>query len=291
MIEESAAGCAATEPEWPPKGVDNPARLVVLGFYVPYFFEADPIVLGSSIRCKVEIGQELLAEVPTTPLRKERVLGSNIVARLKRALLVALPVYPHVAGNYTDHATVFDQGLARRESRKDIYTQCFGLFSEPARHVAEAQGVVAFIGHILGEQPMWNPDAAFRRGQEVHVFRDHGIVEWRALGSHIGEQLIKRGRLEDCTRENMRANLRTLFDQAHHKFLFFLTSKLHEATSRREARGTSSDNQNISFKTLALYLFHLDSSTWAKKLLVSHKAHSSQGKSSRRFSRVPQTQA
>ena len=67
------------------------------------------------------------------------------------------------------------------------------------------------IVHRPGYEQTWRADALLRAGQEIDVVAFHRRRDRRTLLAPVRKQLVQRGWLEDIAGENVRTDLRALF--------------------------------------------------------------------------------
>ena len=242
VIEESAAFRVIIER--PAERVHGRAGCMARGIDLPDLLEADPVVLRVHAGPEVEAAHELLAEVAAAALRENRVLPAQLVARLKGRLAAALLVEPHVAGRDTrDAASAVVQHVDRRESGKHIRAERFGLFREPLAKPAQADDVVAVVAHRRRYQRRRYAYRRVRRPQIVHLVVMHGGRQRCAARRPVGEQFRERPRIEEVARQDVRADLGTLFQDHDRQGIV----ELEQPTGCRQAGGAASDDHHVEF--------------------------------------------
>ena len=138
MVEEAAASGTAFG-QGPACGVYHQALLVLLGRNFPEFFDADAVVLWLFAGVQVELGDQLLAQLAATAFAEQGVLGVQLHARHVGVFLLAVHADTHIACGDTFDAAVFVvKDFSGGETGEDFYAQGFGLFTQPAAHVAQA---------------------------------------------------------------------------------------------------------------------------------------------------------
>ena len=126
-------------------GVNDAARLVVLGFDLPDLL--DPRLVGLRVLpVHVEPVQQLLRTRSARALAEDDALGVDLRARLEDALLLPVLVDAPVLDLDADHAILFEERASGGEARIDLDLQLLGLRRQPLHEIGERYGVVPVVG-------------------------------------------------------------------------------------------------------------------------------------------------
>ena len=79
---------------------------MMFGEDFPEFLDAQAIMLRLTVLVQAKLLDDLLAQVATATLGKDRVLAMQLVASLETAFFLAFLVTAHVASGDTDHGTL-----------------------------------------------------------------------------------------------------------------------------------------------------------------------------------------
>ncbi|ABA50132.1 hypothetical protein BURPS1710b_1868 [Burkholderia pseudomallei 1710b] len=249
VIQERAA--VRVRRQRPAGRVDHEARLVLDRIDLPQLLDADPVRLRVAVRVQLELVHQLAAEVAARAFAKERVLRVQLHAELEVLGRLAVLADAHVARrDALDRAVVVIEDLGGREAREDLDAQGFRLLAEPARDVAEADHVIAVVLEIVRQCPVGYLERAFL-GQEQEAVLGDVDVERRPLFLPVGEQFGDRARVHHGARQDVRADLRALFEHAHADFRTFLGGELLEPDGRRQACGAAADDHDVVFHRFA----------------------------------------
>ena len=218
-----------------------------VGRHFPQFLEADAVGLRVDAVAQAVLFLELLAQMATTAFGEQRVFRMQFHAGLVCRAGLAVARDAHVAGRDTFHcAALVVENLGAGKARIDLDAQRLSLFAEPLDDVAETHDVVALIQETGRQQLIRNPAPAGFIQEDHLVFGDRG-VQWRALRLPVRDQFGERARIHHRAREDVCADLGSLFDQAHRQFGAFLVGKLLEPDRRREPRRAAAYDQDIEF--------------------------------------------
>ncbi len=241
MVEPRAAIGPAVQR--PAHGVLHQARPVLRCRHLPQLLDAEPVGLRVDATPQVEPLHQLLGQRAAAALREQRVGRTQLhPPRVVRTRL-AVAADPHVAGGDADDAAFLLQQLGRPEARVDLDPERFRLACEPAAHVAEADDVVAVVAHLRRHRQ--GPGAP--PGQVEQPVLGRRGVERRTAFPPVRDQLVKRTRLDHRTGQDVRADLRTLLDQADGS----VGRKLFQPDRGRESGRTAADHDHVEFHRLA----------------------------------------
>jgi len=247
-VIEKAAAVGAALLERPPRAVYYEPLTVLLRVDFPEFLDAETIVLSTAPGIEFEACDEVFAKVPAAAFGKERVLGVELHSRRIAVLVLATGRNTHVAGcDALDPAVLVEQHLGRRKAGIDLGAKPLGLFRKPAAEVAEADDVIAFVVHGLGDHEARYANGAALVAHHVDFVFRHRRVQRRTHGFPVGEELVERPRLEYRTGENVRADLRSLFDHADTQVRAFFGGQLPQAARRRKAGRARANDHHIVF--------------------------------------------
>ena len=276
VIQICATGCAGgAEAQRPADAVHDFTGLGLLGGNRPQLLEADAVVLRATVRVEVEFLYELLAQMSATTFRKQCVLCPQFVPGREGGFLLTVSPDTHIARCHAAHgAVVVVQNLGRGEAWKHVHTHRFGLLAQPAAQIPEADGMVAIVVQIPGNQERRHADAVGLVRHDVHhVFRDR-IVHRRTALLPVREKLVQRRRLEHGTRQDVRADLRAFFHQAHGQLGTRGFPQLHQPARGAQACGTAPDDDDVKLHRFAFDLtFH--SRFLSRTLLFEELKHAS----------------
>jgi hypothetical protein len=202
MVQKRAAIGAAIHR--PADRMGHVAGLVIFRLNFPQFLDADAIGLDVCIIPQIEFFEQGLGQRPVAALGKDRLFGMQFEPGLIIRRLFAVLADAHVAGCDAAHTAVFGiQHFGGGKAGIYLDTHGFGLFGEPAAHIAEADDVIAVIVHLgRCRQPYC---AGFAEQQEL-IALDRG-VQRRATVLPVGEQFGQRLWFQHGTGQNMRADL------------------------------------------------------------------------------------
>ncbi len=130
----------------------------------------------------------------------------------------------------------------------DFDAQRFGLFAQPAAHLAEADDVVAVVLETAGQEEGRQIDEAVLR-QEGEAVAADGRIQRRAKRLPVGDQFVQRTRIHDRAGKDMGADFRALLDQADIDFGI----DLFQADRGGKSGGTSADDHDVEFHGFALH--------------------------------------
>jgi hypothetical protein len=135
----------------------------------------------------------------------------------------------HVPGGHAlDAAIRVIEHFSGGEAGVDFHPQRLGLLAQPATEIAQADNVVAVIGHLRRCRQLITAGL----GEEQEAILAGGRIEWRTTRLPVGEKRRQCAWLNDRARQNMRTNLRAFFQQADRHLPASLGRQLLE-TNRR----------------------------------------------------------
>ena len=144
VIEKRAA--VGGRIEWPTGGVHHQSRLVFGRVDLPQLFQSDAVALWVTAFIELEAGDQLLAQVATRALGKDRVLAVQLHADLEVLAGLAVFADTEVAGCHAlDRAIGVVEHFSRGKAWEYLHAQALGLLRKPAHHVAKAHDVVAVV--------------------------------------------------------------------------------------------------------------------------------------------------
>jgi uracil-DNA glycosylase len=218
VVEEPAAPRVRFRKR-PALRVDDAARHVLFGIDVPKLLDADAIDLRLAIALEIEVRLQPLGQVPARAFGEQRVLGVQFHARLIIGLLRTVLGNAHIAGRDAHDCTVLvEQDLRRREAGEYLDAQFHRLFRKPAAQVAKAAGIVALVRHERRHRPVRHAHLALLRKHPVPVVGHRHLSHRAALLAPFGQEFIQRPGIDHRTRKDVRADFRTLFQDADRNF-------------------------------------------------------------------------
>jgi hypothetical protein len=108
------------------------------------------------------------------------------------------------------------------------------------------------IGHQRRQQAPWNVVRA-ALGEEQEAILGHRGRERRAARLPVGEELVERPRVDDGAGQDVRADLRTLLEDAHRHLARACSRKLLEPDRRGEAGGSATDDHDVVIHRFACH--------------------------------------
>ncbi|CAB3810847.1 hypothetical protein LMG27177_07524 [Paraburkholderia fynbosensis] len=249
VIEERAA--VGVVFERPASRVHHQTGLVLRGIDLPQLLDADAVDLRIGAVTQLESIVQLTAEVAARAFAEQRVLRVQFHAELEVFGRLAVLADAEVAGGHALHrAIVVVQHFGRRKAREDFDAERFGHCPKPARDVREADHVVAVIFEVVRQRPGRHAlRAGFRQEQEA-VF-GHVDRQRRALFLPVRHQFGDRARVHHRARQDMRPDLRALFQYAHAQLDAFFSRQLFQADRRGQASRAAADDHHVVFHRLA----------------------------------------
>ena len=186
-------------------------------------------------------------------LGEQRVLADELHARLEIGGGCPVLADAHVAGRDAAHRPgIVVEHFLTGEPGENLHTQRFRLLSQPAHDVAEAHDVVAVVDEALRQQRVRDRDGLRLREQPEPVVA-HRRVERRALRLPVGQELGQRDRVHHRARQDVRADLGTLFEDDDAHVLAGFCRALLDADRRRETGGAAADDHDVVFHCFALH--------------------------------------
>ena len=233
--------------------MDHQALLVLRGIELPELLDAEPEGLGVDALAQAEVGHQLLRQGAAAALAEEGVLAVQLHAGLEAVLGLTVAADAHGAGgDPLDSSVVVKQHLGRGKARIDFGAQGLGLFRQPAADVAQRNDVVALVVHL----PRHGPDRHGKRaffGQHQEFLGADRAVQRGALVLPVRDQLVQRPGFEHRTREDMRADLGALFQDADADFPSGFGAQLAQADRRGQTRRSGADDHHVVFHRLSFH--------------------------------------
>ena len=248
MIEVGTGEEAAKMVARPAHRVHDFTRHMVFRRNIPQFLESDAVVLSARVLLEIKFRHQLFTEMAAAAFSKHRVFGAQLVARFERRFLLAVGAHAHVAGRDPGHRTVVViENLGGGKPGKDVYPQGFGLFAQPAAHIAETDCMIAMIVRRLWHEEIGHLDPIGVIDEVVHLIGRHRIGKRRAAFSPVGKEFVEGSGFHNRTRQNVCADLGAFLHQTHRHFPPGLLCQLHEPASCCESRRASADDHHIKF--------------------------------------------
>ena len=215
--------------ERPAGRVNDQTHLVFLGFDFPQFLDANAVDLWINAVAQFEFCLQLFAEVAAAAFGEESVFGMQFHAGLIRVSRFAVLADAHVTGGHAlDRAIVVVEHFRCSEAGKYFNAQRFGLLTEPAHDIAEADDVIAVVLETLRQHE--GRDAVRRfLGEDHETVFAHRRIERCALFFPVGQQFVDRARIHHRARKNMRTDLGALLDHADADFVALSGGQLFQA--------------------------------------------------------------
>jgi hypothetical protein len=184
--------------------------------------------------------------MPPDPFRKKGIFFCvQLHARLIVRLVGAVARHAHVAGGDALHRSILvEQYLGGREAGEDLDAQRFGLPGQPAAEIAERERVGALVVHEGRHQEV-RKLIFLGCGQHPVVVLDHGHGQRAIELLPVRDQLVKRNRIHDRARQDMRADLGALFQHADAKFASRLIRQLLQPDRRSQPRRPRADDHDV----------------------------------------------
>ncbi len=238
----------------PARGMNHQSGFVLGGIDFPDFLEPDAVMLDIAVAAQVELLHQALAQMPAAAFGEHRVLGAQFHARGIAVLGFAFLGHAHVARDDTaDRPLVVVDHIGGGVAGEDVGTHGFGLIAQPAHQLAQADDVVAFVVHGLGQECIGGQYRALFAQQEVHLVMADRHIQGRAALLPIGEQLVECGRLEDRSGQAVRAEFRAFLDHADLDLLASLFSHLENTAGAGQSGRARADDDDIE---LHYFPFH-----------------------------------
>mmetsp|Transcript_23692 Transcript_23692/g.42320 ORF Transcript_23692/g.42320 Transcript_23692/m.42320 type:complete len:239 (-) Transcript_23692:216-932(-) len=202
--ERSAARIAAQRPA---HRVGHTAFAVLFRVNLPDFLHAQAVFLRLMTLGQAVFGDHFLGQRSAHALAQEHVFAMQLHARLGALTDGAVRLKAKDTGNDTfDFASVTVNQFRTRHAGENFNAQLFGLLRHPAAHIAHGDDVVAVIVHQRRHRRVRDADlTGLAQHIEVVVLDRH--IQGRALVLPIGDQGIKAARVQNRTRQDMRADL------------------------------------------------------------------------------------
>jgi hypothetical protein len=151
------------------------------------------------------------------------------------------------AGDHAAHrAGLVEDQFRGRHAGENLHPQRLGLLGHPAADIAHRHDIATMVRQDRRHRPGRHRECA-ARAQDEEAILGHGHLDRRALVLPVGDQPVQRRRVQHGARQDMRANLRALF-QHHHVEIGI---ELFEPDRRRQARRPRPDDHNVIVHFLA----------------------------------------
>ena len=238
----------------PAGGVHHQALLMLGRIDFPQFLDAQTVVLGIDAFAQVEFFHQPFAQVAAAAFGEHGVLGVQLHAGGVAGLLLAVVVDAGIAGGDAFHrAVLVIEHFGGGEAGEHFDTEAFRLFGEPAAQVAQGNNVVALVVHGLGHERVGHLGAFLGAGEvEDFVAADFG-VQRGAEFFPVGEQLVKRARLEYRAGEDMGAYFRAFLHHHDAEFLTAFLGDLTQAACGCQTGRTGADDDDVDFHRFAFH--------------------------------------
>jgi hypothetical protein len=174
-------------------------------------------------------------------------LVSGLIGRLVRAVARDTEIPGEDAG---DALTVVEH-VGRGEAGQHVDAERLGLAREPPAEVAQADDEIAAIPQRARNEEFGNAHAAVRAREPLDTLRRHARLDRRTALAPIGEQLVERARLEDRSRNDVRADGRAFLDDPDRKLAACGARELRQPTRRRETGRAGADDDDIELHAFA----------------------------------------
>jgi len=225
------------------------AGLVLGRVDFPQLLDADAVGLRIDTVAQVELAEQFLGQRTAATFGEDGLAGMQFHARLEVVAGLAILADTQVAGgDALDRTVLVVEHLGRGKARIDLDAQCLGLLTQPAAQVAQADDVVAVVGHLRRRRQLER--TAF--GQEQEAILAGRRVQGGAALLPVREQFGQGVRFEHGAGQDMGADFRALFQQADRQFLARLLGQLLEPDRRRQPRRAAADDHNIVFHRIAI---------------------------------------
>ena len=212
----STEGAARTEVERPANGVNNFPWDVLLGRNIPYFLKANAVVLRVRVLIEIESLNKRLAQMTSTAFSKHSVFSMEFVAGCKRGFLLAVCANSHISGCDPLDRTIFmEKNFRGCKAWKYVDSERFCLLTQPSTKITQTGGIISVIVERARNEKRRQPHTLLFVDQHIDVIISDWIVEWRAHGLPVWEELIQRCRLDHGTGKDVCANLRAFLDETN----------------------------------------------------------------------------
>ncbi len=218
---------------------------------LPQFLDADRVGLRVAAVAQLEPLDQPLRQRAAAALGEQRLARDQLDARRVAVGRLAVAADAHVAGRDAAHPAVgIVQHLGTGKPGIDLDPELLGLRRQPAAQIAEADDVVAAVVHLRrGRQPE-RP----RLRQIQKPVLGGGRVERGAALAPVRDQFVERARFQHRARQDMRADLRALLDDADADLGLGRRRELLQPDRRREPRRPGPDDDHVILHPLALDL-------------------------------------
>ena len=246
VVEEGAAVSLAVQR--PADGVQHQSGFVLGRLDLPQFLDAQAKGLRIGAVPQVETLEQRLGQRAPATLGENRVGRAELNPRLIVLRRLTIAANSHVTGGHAHHpAGRIVQHLGGGETWVDLYSELFGLLRQPAADVAEADDVVALVVHLRRRR---QPERLLL-GEEQEVVFGRRNVERRALVPPVGNQFVERARLDDRARQDMRADLGPLLDNADADLSLLPRGQLLQPDCRAQPGWPATDDDNVELHRFA----------------------------------------
>ena len=203
--------CAAAGPgllQGPPQAVNDQALLVLLGWYLPDFLDADAVMLGVLARVQRELVDQLLAQVAPAAFGEQCVPGVQLHAGHVAVLVLTIGADTHVTGGDSlDPPVVVVQHFRGGETGVNFHTEPFGLLRQPTAHIAHGDNVVTLVVGRFGDEKIGQLDRALAVQVEKEPVSLNRSIEWRTQFLPVGKQLVQCAGFQHGPRQGVGAYL------------------------------------------------------------------------------------
>jgi len=249
VIEERAA--VGVVLQRPARGVHHQTGLVLRRIDLPQFLDADAVDLRIDTVAQSELIVQLTAQMSARAFAEQRVLRVQLHAELEVFGRLAILADTEVARRDAfDGTVVVVEHFSRRKARENLDAERLGLLAQPARNVREADHIVAVVLEVVRQRPRRH---ALRTGfgQKQKAVFGHVHRQRRAFFLPVRDKFGDRARVHHRARQNMRPDLRALFQYAHAKLDAFVGRQLLQADRRGQASRAAADDHHVVFHRLA----------------------------------------
>jgi len=142
---------------------------------------------------------------------------------------------------------------------KDLDAKAFSLFGQPTADLTEAGNVVAMVPYQGRHQPIGKA-ISFSLRQEQKAILGHRRVKKDAVILPIRKKLIHRNGIDDCSRQDMGADLRSLLHDPYCHVMTAPCRELPELNASRKACWASADDGDVELHYFASHKRHFQMS-------------------------------
>ena len=160
--------------------------------------------------------------------------------------LAAVARDAHVAGRDALHrAVVVVEDLRCREAREDLDPELLGLRREPAAEIAEAERVGALVAHERRHEPVRKCPLSRSAPSTQWWFSVTGTVSGEPLSFQSGISSSSALGIDHRARQDVRADLAPLLEDADGKLASGFVRKLLQADRRAQPGRTRADDNHV----------------------------------------------